>query len=51
MLILGEFFKTQSDRNIHQNTPKFFQKFFSAELPHSKCVSKISIFYIKNGVF
>ena len=31
MLILGEFFKTQSDQNIHQKAPNFiiFSKFKS----------------------
>ena len=34
MLIFGEFFKTQSDQNIHQNAPKctIFSKNYSGEL-------------------
>ena len=45
MLIFGEFFKTKSDKNIHQNTPKLHHifKIFSMELayapePPSVCV-------------
>ena len=28
-----------------------FLKISSREIPHNKCVSKIFIFYIKNGIF
>ena len=28
-----------------------FSKISSREIPHNKCVSKIFIFYIKNGIF
>ena len=41
---------------VSKYTPKrinrnMFSKKFSREIPHSKCVSKIIIFYIKNGIF
>ena len=37
MLIIGEFFKTQSDQNIHQNAPKIHHivKIFSGELAYA----------------
>ena len=34
MLILAEFFKTQSDQKMHQNTPNF--KIFSGELENAR---------------
>ena len=37
MLFWGEFFKTQSNQNIHQNTPNctMFSKFFLGELAYA----------------
>ena len=41
---------------VSKYTPKCinrnrFSKISSREIPHNKCVSKIFIFYIKNGIF
>ena len=37
-----------TQKRINRN---MFSKNFSRETPHSKCASKIFIFYIKNGNF